>query len=261
MVRFIELLGEAWGKFEETKWLLPVPIILSLMDYSNLTKVLSFEGFHIGVRFPLPEPVPDLWSFVSVPADPHGVVFSAGSLVIMALAIVLGSYLEAGYLGSIRDAVRMVDGSFLDNAGRDFLQFLQFNLMVYAVTLALILPVMAMPPLFFLTFPGLLLFLYFVYGTPFLISIYGLKFTEALGESINLAKRGGEYLDYALKYLLVGMLISVPLTFIVVNGKAFGILVGLLASAPLSLTLSISTVLFFMRIRGASTAISENRIT
>lgn len=246
MVEFTEILGEAWGRFEETKWLLPVPVVMSLMDYGKVIGVLNFEGTHFGIRFPLPEPAPTLWSFVSLPANASGLTFSAQGLMVMTLFILLGSYLEAGYLGSIRDAVRMVEGSFLDNAKRDFFEFLQFNLILYAVMVVLIIPLMAMPSMFLLAFPALLVFLYAIYGTPFLISIHGLGFGDALRETINLAKMGGEYLDYALKYLVLGALISVPLTFIVTNTGLPGLVVGLLLSAPLSLTLSVATVLFFM---------------
>jgi len=254
MVEFIGLLGEAWRKFEETKWLLPVPVIMSLMDYGKLVKVLSFEGIHLGIRFPLPEPAPSLWSFVSLPTNTPGIELSIQGLMTTALFVILGSYLEAGYLGSIRDAVRTAEGSFFKNAERDFLKFLQFNLLVYTLTLTLGLPVMVIPTLFIPVMPMLLAFLYVVYGTPFLISIYGLGFTEALKESINLAKKGGEYLNYALKYLALGAVVSIPMTFIVVNGGTLGLLAGLIISAPLSLTLSTATVIFFELLREQNTA-------
>ncbi|ASJ03901.1 hypothetical protein A3L01_00395 [Thermococcus barossii] len=245
MVEFTELMNEAWGKFEETKWLLPVPVILSLIDYGKVIGVLNLEGPHVGIRFPLPEPTPTLWSFVSLPANAAGSSFSPQTLFVMALFILLGSYLEAGYVGSIRDAVKMTGGSFLDNAGRDFFEFLQFNLMLYAVMVILIVPLMAMPFMFLLAFPAFLIFLYAIYGVPFLISVQRLEFRDALAESIHLAKRGGEYLDYALKYLAIGALISLPLTLVVTNMGLPGLVIGLLLSAPFSLTLSTATVLFF----------------
>ncbi|KUH32507.1 hypothetical protein APY94_09415 [Thermococcus celericrescens] len=246
MVEFLGLLGEAWGKFEETKWLLPVPLVMSLMDYDKVIRTLHLEGFHFGIRFPLPEPSPTLWSFVSLPAGASGTTFSPEGLMFTALLVLFGSYLQAGYIGSIRDEVLMRDSSFLKNAERDFLEFLQFNLVLYAVMMLLILFLMALPSMFFSAFLGLMIFLYAIYGTPFLISIRGLKFRDALIESLNLAKKGGEYLDYALKYLAIGALISVLLTFIATNTGVFGFTVGLFLAAPISLTLSTATVIFFI---------------
>ncbi|NJE61512.1 hypothetical protein [Thermococcus sp. 21S7] len=248
VVEFLGLLGEAWGKFEETKWLLPVPLVMSLMDYDKVIRTLHLGGFHFGIRFPLPEPLPTLWSFVSLPAGAPGTTFSPEGILFTALLVLFGSYLQAGYVGSIRDEVLMREGRFLKNAERDFLEFLQFNLMMYAAVTILVLSLITVPSMFLLAFLALLVFLYAVYGTPFLISILGLRFRDALVESLNLARRGGEYLDYALKYLAIGAMISVPLTFIATNAGVFGLTVGLFLVAPVSLTLSIATVLFFIDI-------------
>ncbi len=246
MVEFLELLGEAWKKFEETKWLLPVPVVMSLMDYGKVLEVLNVEGFHFGIQFPLPEPTPTLWSLVSLPAKASGVAFSPEGITFMVLMVLLGSYLEAGYLGSIRDEVLMRESTFFKNAGRDFPEFLKFNAMLYTVMMLLILTLLASPFTFLLAFLGLLIFLYAVYGTPFLISIGGLGFMDALAESLRLAMKGGKYLDYALKYLALGAFISVPLTLIVANMGVVGLVAGLLLSAPISLTLSTATLLFFL---------------
>ncbi|NJE05812.1 hypothetical protein E3E36_06575 [Thermococcus sp. M36] len=226
-----------------------MPVVMSLMDYGKVIGALNVEGPHFGIQFPLPESVPTLWSFVSLPAKASGVAFSPEGITFMVLLILLGSYLEAGYVGSIRDEVLMRESSFLKNAGRDFPEFLKFNAILYAVMMLLILTVLASPFMFLLAFLGLIIFLYAVYGTPFLISIDGLGFMDALVESLRLAKKGGEYLDYALKYLALGAFISVPLTLIVTNTGVPGLIVGLLLSAPLSLTLSTATVIFFVDLR------------
>ncbi len=249
MVEFFRLLGEAWGKFEETKWLLPVPVVMSLLNYEKVLEALNVEGFHFGIQFPLPEPTPTLWSLVSLPAKASGAVFSLEGITFTALFILLGSYLEAGYIGSIRDEVLMRESDFLKNAGRDFPEFLKFNAMLYAVMMFLILTVMVSPFMALSAFLGLLIFLYAIYGTPFLISIYNLSFMDALAESLNMAKNGGEYLSYAINYLAVGTLISIPLTLIVTNMGIAGLVVGLLLSAPISLTLSTATVIFFINFR------------
>jgi len=245
VVEFTRLLSGAWEKFGETLYLLPVPIILSLVDYGKVKQVMTFEGIHFGVRFPLPEPTPTLWSFVSLPPAPHNTTLSAQGLVITAILILVGSYLSAGYVGSLRNIVLGEEAKFFDSAERDFLDFLQFNLLVYGFILLLILVAMASPPSVLLAIPVLLVFLYMVYGTPFLISVLGLSFREALNMSIKLAGSGGEYLDYALKYLLFGALVSLALTFVVVDVRFIGILFGLVIAAPLSITLTTATVMFF----------------
>lgn len=252
VVEFSGLIGEAWGKFEETKWLLSVPVVMSLMNYGKVLEALKLEGFHFGIQFPLPEPTPTLWSFVSLPGKASGALFSPEDVTFMVLMVLLGSYLEAGYLGSIRDEVLMRESSFLRNAGRDFSEFLKFNAMLHAVMMFLILTAVVSPLMALLAFLGLLLFLYAVYGTPFLISIYNLGFMDALTKSLSMAKNGGEYLDYAVKYLAAGALISIPLTLVVANMGISGLVVGLIISTPISLTLSTATVLFFIAVNPKS---------
>ncbi|WP_457751905.1 hypothetical protein [Thermococcus sp.] len=245
VVEFTRLLSEAWGKFGEAVYLLPIPIILSLVDYGKVKQVMTFEGIHFGVRFPLPEPTPTLWSFVSLPPAPHNTPLSAQGAVITAILILVGSYLSAGYVGSLRNIVLGNKANFFDSAERDFLGFLQFNLLIYGFVLLLVLVAMASPPSVLLAIPVLLVFLYMVYGTPFLISVLSLSFWEAFNMSIKLAGSGGEYLDYALKYLLFGVLVSIPLTFVVVDVRVMGVLFGLLIAALLSVTLTTATVMFF----------------
>jgi len=251
VVEFTRLLGEGWNRSRENLHLLPIPIILSLLDYGKVMQVLNFEGIRIGVRFPLPEPTPTLWSFVSLPNNSEGSFFSVQGAVITAILILVGSYLSAGYVGSLRDSVLGRNPDFFESAERDFPGFLQFNLMVYAFILVLILITFLSPPSVLLAIPVLLVFLYMVYGAPFLISVLGLGFREALGISLKLAGSGGDYLDYALKYLLVGALISIPLTFLVMIAGPAGLVFGLLVAAPLSLALTASTVLFFVELTGS----------
>ncbi|WP_297535690.1 hypothetical protein [Thermococcus sp.] len=245
MVDFVEALTRGWEKVGELAPLMVVPLVLTLLSVDNLRKVVAFSGFHIGVKFVFPEDVPTLWSFVSPPPS-AGSGVSAVGLVLMLVGAIVGAFLSAGYLGSIRDRLSGRETDFMSNGERFFLDFLWFKLLLLVIGVTLIFTGMLLSALIVLALPLLLFVFYLIYGVPYLIVSQNMSFGEAFERSVEMALKGGDYLGYGLKYLAFVALVSVPMTVVVVNFGLVGLLAGIAVSPVLALVLSTATMIFFL---------------
>ncbi|MFA4669108.1 hypothetical protein QDY65_00935 [Pyrococcus kukulkanii] len=241
MVEFLRLLNEGWEYTLRNPGIMVIPVIASIISLDSVVRVVNFHGNYVGIRITLPEALPTLWSFVS---PPGGGLSTPLSLLFGLLVAVISAYLSAGFLGSINGNEFSWDG-FLNTANRYFLEFLKFGLLLFLVSLGVGTLVFLGPPGLIFAFAVVIGIGYFLYATPYLIILQGVKAEEAIGKSLNLALSGGEYLEYAVKYGGLTLLLSIPMTLITVNLKVVGLLPGLLIVAPLAVMLSRATLVFF----------------
>ncbi|WP_457741988.1 hypothetical protein [Thermococcus sp.] len=222
-----------------------VPLVLTLFSVNNLSRVLTFSGFHLGIKFVFPEDVPTLWSFVSLPPS-TGSGVSAVGFVFMLFGAIVGAFLSAGYLGTIGGKLRGEETNFLSNGWRFFTDFLQFKLLLFLIGVTLMFMGVILGALIVLALPVLLFVSYLIYGIPYIIVSQNINFGGAFKRSVEMALGGGEYLSYGLKYLAFVALISLPMTIVVVNFGLAGLLVGTALSPVLALVLSTATMIFFL---------------
>lgn len=246
MVEFMKLLEEAWYRETDFTPLMLIPMITSLFSIDNIERVLDFHGFHIGVKFVFPEDIPDLWSFVSPPNPKSGINISLAGLITLIAFTIIGAYLAAGYLGSIKQGLEGRTYEFSQNADKYFVEMLKFKILMLLILFAMMGLALIVPLFVLLALPIILFVTYLVYGIPYLIVSQELTFEEALGENLDLALSGGEYAEYGIKYLLFALPISMIMTLLTVNLNVIGIVFGILITAPVSLTLTTATMVFFL---------------
>lgn len=248
-VAFGERLAAAWSR--ATGELLPlslVPVLTGLLAVDELLRVLEFEGFHVGVRFAFPAMVVDAWTFVSAPT-PDGVRVSLAPFVLL-FPVVVGVHglLGAGYLGSVHQAT--VDGSyrFLENVSRYGARLLAYAAAAYALALPLIYVTLVDPTaavgLVLVAMPVGLVLSYLFFATPYLVVVADEPLLDALALSYELAAAGGAYFEYAAKYFLFVLLVSLAVTVVAVNLRLVGVFLALFGTAPLGLALNVATLEF-----------------
>lgn len=222
-----------------------VPLVLALIGIDKVARILAFDGIHAGIRFGFPLGVIDLWQFVDVPAG-GGVSVQTGSVVVLAVSVLLRSVLGAGYFGSIRGL--LVDGEydFVGAAGRYAASFLV--LVGLPAVAILVLGVLAAGPggvlLVLLAIPGYLVVGYLFYATPYLLVLRDTDLVSAATASYEMAVDGGPYFEYALGYFVFLVVVSGIATAVVVNLGILGVGVGILALSPLGLGLNVATMRF-----------------
>ncbi|MFC7044520.1 hypothetical protein ACFQH6_03045 [Halobacteriaceae archaeon GCM10025711] len=244
MRSFRALLTAAWGRLDELLPLAAVPLVSTLLGVDKVRRIVAFDGFHLGVQFNFPLPLVDLWTFVSLPTE-SGVHVSP-SLSLLPVVVLVESALTAGYLGGIHRYLRDGEYAFLADVRRYFLRFLGFNALVWgSVAVAGALAVQTMTPALLLVV-GLVGFVlaYLFFGAPYLFVVADAGFVDGLARSYSFARDEPAYTRYAVAYLLFVAVASVVTTAVVANLGLFGVAVGALVTAPLSLALSVATVAF-----------------
>jgi len=246
MVEFMKLLEEAWYRKSDFIPLMLIPMITSLFSLNNIKRVLDFHGFHIGVKFLFPEDIPNLWSFVSLPNPKPGINITLAGVISLIAFTIIGAYLAAGYLGSIKQGLESRTYEFSHNAGKYFIEMLKFRVLILLILFAMMGLALITPLFVLLALPMMIFLTYLIYGTPYLIVSQELTFGEALRKSLDLALNGGKYAEYGIKYLLFAIPISIVMTLLTVNLNIIGIIFGILITAPISLTLTTTTMTFFL---------------
>lgn len=240
---FGERLEAGLGRATDHLPLAVVPLLASLLSVDNVRRVLDFRGVHLGIAFPLPPAVPDLWTFVNVPNQGSGVHVSP-TLPLLPVLVVVQAALAAGLLGSVHQVLRKGTYDFSRNAKRYFVPFLAYQALVGVALLATVALGAVAPPLLLLAIPAYLVFAYLFYAAPYLLVVEDLGVVAALARSYGWALAGGAYARFAGGYLLAVAGISVVATAVVVNAGAVGIAVGTIAGAPVALAFAFATTRF-----------------
>ncbi len=245
MPDFRSLLGDARSVAGSVPILAAVPFVTALLAIDNVRRAATTGGydFHLGVAFRFPTAVVDLWAFVSLPAAGAGVRV-AEPVWLIPVFVLVQSALAAGYLGSIDQWIEERRFDFLRNVERHVRGILGYNVLVWAVTLAVLGFGLLAGPLLLVLVPAFLLFNYLFFAAPYLIVVRGDGVGEALGRSYEWAVAGDEYFAFAVQFLVAVALVSVPTTLVAANFGIVGVAVAALCTAPVGLTFSAATTLF-----------------
>lgn len=224
-----------------------VPFLSTFLEFSNLRKVLAFDGSHVGLTFRFPTAIVDYWTFASVPNVPGG-PDTGGTVLFLPIVVLVQAGLVAGYLGSIREAMETGTFDFAANVRRYYLPMLGWALLAVllgssTVLLGAVGGSRTLPILVVLLVPVYLVLSYLFYATPYLIVLRDTGLEQALRSSYAYAMAGGEYGAFAVEFLVAVVVLSVVGTFFV-NAGAFGVLAGALLAAPIGLLFNVAVMTF-----------------
>lgn len=261
MPSVVTRLSSGMDRAREHLALAVVPVVFALLDPHKIVAIYAFDGGHIGFKFGFPFSVTTVWQFVSVPNS--GVSVNPGSLievlpfafVTVPLLVVIQATLQAGYFGSLRNALDGDSYRFLENSREYFVPFLILTAIPYLVVLPLAVGIFGIGSIsgsvggtaLLLVLPALVGYLiaaYLFYATPYLIVLRGDGLVDAARQSYSLAMQGGPYFRYAVGFLLFVFAVSPFATGFVVNVPLVGLPVGILAGSVLGLGANFTTMRF-----------------
>lgn len=237
--------------------LLAVPALLSLLNVSNLLAATDSHGKYLGLNFPLPAPVGDLWTFVNPPGDVSGGAGSSLPIPVIVdgpdemlpafllgtvVYVVIESALTAGYVGSIQEHRQHGSYDFVANARRYWIDYLALLAFLFGVLLVIVPFVAAVPRLIVLVFLGMLVATYLFWGAWFLIPVADVGAVDALQRSYGLATTEHDYAVWSLVYLLIGAVLSLFLTAVVTDGGLLGVFLGLCFAVPVGFILTVGSL-------------------
>ena len=260
-VAFGNRLREGWDRATGDLLVLAlVPLLSATIRVDELLRVLAFDGIHVGVRFAFPAMIVDGWTFISTPTA-DGVHVSP-VLYLFPLAVVVHGLLGAGYLGSIYRTISTESPAFDDSVEFDFVEnvtryggrLLAYSALVYSLLLPFVYVTLVAPGtavgVVLLGIPVGLLLWYLFFATPYLVVIADESLVGALGRSFDLATSGGAYVGYAARYFGFVLVVSLAVTTIAVNLHLVGVVIALIATAPLGVALNVATVDFLADLTG-----------
>lgn len=240
-------LARAKTLFRRRPWLIAVPVVASLVSVSNLLRALD-AGPGGGVTFPLPNGLPTVWTYASLPSQTTpaatGVVgLFPGVAAFFAGAVFVG-VLEAGLLGTLAGLADGDEPSFPAAASRHAVPVVAARLLVAGIVLVVISVLLVAPPAAVLIAPLLLVVSYVLYGLPFVIVVEGRRFRSALTRTLQLARSGGVYARFAVAHLVAGAVVSVPVSSLIRGGLP-GVAVAVVVTAPVGVFVAAYGVVVF----------------
>ncbi|WP_128478440.1 hypothetical protein [Halorussus pelagicus] len=243
--------GKSFGTRLETGWeramdnlpLAAVPLLSSLLAVDNVRRIRAADGIEIGVAFPLPAALPDLWTFVNVPSSDPGFYVSP-TAAFLPVRILVQAVLVAGLLGSIDQILRTGRYDFADNARRYFAPMLGFVALVNLATLSTVGFAALSPLLLGVLIPALFVLKYLFYATAYVVAVADESLGDALARSYRWATTGGPYVSFSAGYVLFAAAVSLVVSAFVVNLGVIGVAVGAVATAPVALALTFTTTAF-----------------
>ena len=246
-------LSEGADLLEDLAPLLAVPTVISLLNVGELGAVLSHRGGYIGIEFPFPVPVGDLWTFVNTPDAGSGVSvtgygFAGGVFPLpVALLVAIGylllyGLLAAGYVGSIQEYRGRGTYDFLANARRYVVRYITLTAIIFGLFLLALPFALVVPPLVLLVALALLVIGYLFWGAWFLVPVADVGVIEGLTRSYNLATTESDYAIWSLVHLAVGGGVSLFATWVAVSASIFGILIALVLVIPIGFVLTVGSL-------------------
>ncbi|WFO75003.1 hypothetical protein J4526_07995 [Desulfurococcaceae archaeon MEX13E-LK6-19] len=244
--------------------LILVNILYSVIDFNSISRVLSFNGFHVGFKALLPEEVIDLWDLVSLPniggqavyVEIAGISYSVTeSTIVLMIVIGLLFTIVYGIVSFIYLRYLFEKGIGLNGVAgwNRVVDVIAYNLLFYFVVIVFVVFLVYGNPIAAVMLVSVTLVLsYFLYATPFIIVAKDKDITNALKASMSFAVTS-EYFKYTLLFLIITIICSSIFTLIVVNMKIFGIVVMLVPAGIVGLWLTSSTALMVTKLFGENT--------
>ncbi len=239
--------------------LILVNMLYSIIDFDSISRVLSFNGFHVGFKALIPKEVIDLWDLVSLPntggqviyVEIAGISYSVTESAI-ALVMIVGLLLTVvyGIVSFIYLRYLFEKGIGLDSVAgwNRVIDVIAYNLLFYLIAIVFAVFLVYGDPVAAVILVIVTLILsYFLYATPFIIVAKDEFVVNALKKSVSFAITD-EYLAYTLLFLLITVGCSFIFTLIVVNTKILGILAMLVPAGMVGLWLASSTALMVVKL-------------
>lgn len=254
-MRLSALLSESVSVAGRLAVLALVPLVTSLARGHDVVALATRPGRHYNVSFGFPHPLAGLWTFVDPPSPAGGDVVSVDLPVVVdagvvasaaasaAVFLVGAGLLMAGYVGSINQYLEEGRFEFLENVRVYGRRMVGFQAAVLAASVALVLPVIAAPPLFVVSVVAMLALAFLFFLAPYLVVVSDLGLLEAFERSPELATGRGEPIAFFAVYALVVAAGSFPLSA-AVNGGFPGVLLAALLASGAGLVLTTFTVRF-----------------
>ncbi|MFB6361228.1 MAG: hypothetical protein ABEH59_07880 [Halobacteriales archaeon] len=262
MPTFTTRISDGWERALRELPLAAVPLFLTVLNTDKISRILAFDGNHFGLRLGLPAGVVNLWQFVSIPNESVSIGIGTPESTPLAVVLIPGflvlkAGLAAGYFGSVRRTLETDRIDFFGSAREHFLPFLFYTLIPFLVILPLYVVregggINAVGPAVIVLIPIVIIAAYLFYATPYLVVLRETDLLSALRGSYDLAVTGGPYFRYALGFAGLVLLLSIPMTAVVVNLRLIGIVLGLVVTAPVGLACNIATMRFIADIDSES---------
>ncbi len=235
-------------------------IVFSFMNTGNIVRALEFKGLHIGFKFILPQTIVGLWDLCSIPSQKPSEVYvlwyrveevTGSTLSMLMLAVVGYSIIYA--IASFFYIYYIVSNGLREEKKlnpRKIVDIIVYYIVIYTLlTIPVLLAIMLFNPLAAITAMTLVLILmYFIYATPFIIVVHNKNLLESLRTSIRSAFTS-KYLSYTIAYAIATLVLSPLLTIIVTGLKFPGIIISSIIAGLVGLWLTISTTYMVNDIR------------
>lgn len=250
------ILSDAGKSTRRLAILLIVPFVVAVMRWNDLVVTGADTTTQFSVTFPTPHSFILLWSFVNAASETgtgpgtstlpgyFGVAFGVLFFFSMIVYVVLTGVILAGYLGSINETMAEGSFDFVSNIRRYARPLVAYEALSILVLLGLVGSLTVIPAIVPLIAISVFVLAYLTYLTPYLVVVTDVDFVPALKRSLRLTTHQYEPVIVYLAFVVLGALLSVPLSMLVYgNGVAGGIL-GAAITAPIGLFASCVFVRF-----------------
>jgi hypothetical protein len=241
-----------------------VPFLVAVLRWRDLVRTGTDPSTVFSITFPTPHSFISLWSFVNAPTGvgdgvgggtlPVIIGVSLGALFLVSLAayVVISGAVLAGYLGSIADGIATGSFDFVANVRRYARPMIAYEALMILALLGFILGLASIPVLFPIVAIGLFVLAYLTYLTPYLVVVVDLGIVEAFKRSVELTTQRSEAGVAFVGFVIVGALLSVPLSALAYGNGIAGAVVAAGLAAPVGLVASVAFVVFTRGLTGVA---------
>jgi hypothetical protein len=249
-----------------------VPFLVAVLRWNDVVAVGTDGSTRFSVTFPTPHSFVTLWSFLDAPTEGGGVdggtlplVVGAGVgllfVVSLAAFVVLSGLALAGYPGSIAEGVATGSFDFAANVRRYARPMVAYQSLSVLVLLGLVAVGTTGPAPFAVLAVALFALAYLAYLTPYLVVVEDRALPGALYRSVDLTTgRAGAAVAF-VGFLVVGALLSLPLSALAYGNGVAGVVLAAALAAPLGFLASVFFVVLtrdLVGIAGTTTGPSDD---
>lgn len=259
-----KVVHEAAVRTRQLAVLAVVPFVVAVVRWHDIVVTGADTTTRFSVTFPTPHSVISLWSFVNAPTETGsginssdlpllvGVGFGVLFVVLLAAYVVFVGLILAGYLGSINEGVVSGSFDFVGNVRRYARPLVTYEALSILVLLGFVGGLVWIPALFPVVAIALFGVAYLTYLTPYLVVVTDVGLVEAIKRSVGLTTRQFEAGLAFVGFLVLGAIVSVPLSTLAYGNGVVGGLLAAALTAPIGLFASVVFVTFTRYLTGAA---------
>ncbi|WP_435359843.1 hypothetical protein [Haloarchaeobius sp. DFWS5] len=241
MPSLLSYVESGWSRVSQDPLLFVFPVLATLVYPDRLGRLLSTDQV-VSVQFAFPVGLGQLTTFVNAPIPPG---FTISPLFfLMPLTLAVDAVLTAAFLGRLDAALQDRPRDDSAAVSRWFVPMLGLAAFDFAVLFAGVIFGVLGPLTLLLVIPAVLVVGYLFFAAPYLVVLQDRGAVDALRASKDLALERGAYRSFAVQYFVAVAVVSLPLSMFVYGAGIFGVLFGMLVTAPLAVALSAATMQF-----------------